>query len=52
MADNAAEADRAGVRHLPYVEPGVAAGRGLLAALAAEACVVVTDDHPGSSTRG
>ncbi|HSH69380.1 MAG TPA: hypothetical protein VK997_05640, partial [Deferrisomatales bacterium] len=36
-----------GVVYLPYVEPHPGAGKGLLAALAREACAVVTDDHPG-----
>lgn len=49
MADTAARvadlADR-GVRYLPYVEPAPGAGRGLLAALASHACVVVTDEFP------
>jgi deoxyribodipyrimidine photo-lyase len=30
----------------PYVEPAPGAGKGLLAALAARACLVVTDDYP------
>jgi deoxyribodipyrimidine photo-lyase len=30
----------------PYVEPAVGEGKGLLAALAAQACLVVTDDSP------
>jgi deoxyribodipyrimidine photo-lyase len=34
------------VAYHPYVEPEAGAGRGLLAALAGEACVVVTDDAP------
>ena len=46
MRDNEKEADAAGVRYLPYVEPTQGAGRGLLQALARHACVVVTDDHP------
>ena len=46
MADNAAAFARAGVRHHPYVEPADGAGKGLLEALAAHACVVVTDDLP------
>ena len=33
--------------YLPYVEPAPGAGRGLLEALAASACVVVADDDPG-----
>jgi deoxyribodipyrimidine photo-lyase len=36
----------AGVGYHPYVEPTPGAGRGLLAALAAHACVVVADDSP------
>jgi len=35
-----------GVRHHAYVEPAPGAGKGLLAALAREACVVVTDEYP------
>lgn len=46
MADNAADFAAAGVRYLPYVEPSPEAGRGLLEALAAKACAVVTDDFP------
>ncbi|MBV9109640.1 MAG: deoxyribodipyrimidine photolyase, partial [Gemmatimonadetes bacterium] len=46
MADNAAAFARAGVRHHPYVEPARGAGKGLLEALAARACVVVTDEFP------
>lgn len=46
MADNAAAFARAGVRHHPYVEPEDGAGKGLLEALAAHACVLVTDDFP------
>ncbi len=34
------------VAYHPYVEPEAGAGRGLLAALATEACAVVTDDSP------
>ncbi len=46
MAANAlALADRP-LAYYPYVEPSPGAGRGLLAALAAEACLVVTDDFP------
>lgn len=46
MADNA-RALRAGpVTYYPYVEPRVGAGKGLLAALAARACVVVADEFP------
>ena len=32
--------------YYPYVEPELGAGRGLLAALAQDACVVVSDDFP------
>jgi deoxyribodipyrimidine photo-lyase len=46
MADNAARFAAAGVRYLPYVEREPEAGKGLLAALAARACVVVSDDWP------
>ncbi|MEQ9569418.1 MAG: hypothetical protein RLN75_04450, partial [Longimicrobiales bacterium] len=34
------------VTYLPYVEPSEGAGKGLLSALAAKACLVVTDDYP------
>ncbi|MBL9087210.1 MAG: deoxyribodipyrimidine photolyase [Planctomycetia bacterium] len=47
MADNAEACARAGLAYLPYVEPEPGAGRGLLAALAAHAVAVVTDDVPG-----
>ena len=49
MADNAARLaglESRGVRYFPYVEPAPDAGKGLLEALAARACVVVTDDCP------
>ncbi|MEZ4365046.1 MAG: deoxyribodipyrimidine photolyase [Kofleriaceae bacterium] len=46
MADNAAAFARAGVTYLPYVEPSPGAGAGLLEALAARACCVVTDEYP------
>jgi deoxyribodipyrimidine photo-lyase len=46
MADNARRCAAAGVDYLPYVEPSPGAGSGLLAALAREACLVVTDDYP------
>jgi deoxyribodipyrimidine photo-lyase len=46
MADNAADCASKGVTYLPYVEPVAGAGKGLLAALAAKACAVVTDDFP------
>lgn len=47
MADNAAAFAAAGIAYLPYVEPEAGRGRGLLAALARHACVVVTDEQPG-----
>jgi len=46
MRDNAAALGEHGVRYHPYVEPKKNAGRGLLAALADRAAVVVTDDFP------
>ncbi|MGA9751523.1 MAG: deoxyribodipyrimidine photolyase [Acidobacteriota bacterium] len=46
MAENRRAFGRAGVTYHPYVEPAAGAGRGLLEALAARACVVVTDDFP------
>ncbi len=47
MADNARAFAAAGIAYLPYVEPALGAGQGLLAALAKRACVVVTDEQPG-----
>ncbi len=46
MADNAAAFASAGVSYYPYVERSPGAGKGLLRALAARACVVVADDYP------
>ncbi len=46
MADNRRAFAARGVAYHPYVEPESGAGRGLLAAMAADACVVVTDDFP------
>jgi deoxyribodipyrimidine photo-lyase len=46
MADNAAAYEAARVWHLPYVEPERTPGRGLLEALGARACLVVTDEFP------
>lgn len=43
MADNATRFDAAGVAYYPYAEPVPGAGKGLLEALAQDACVVVTD---------
>lgn len=46
MADHAAALAGSPVTYLPYVEPARGAGKGLLASLAADACLVVTDDFP------
>jgi deoxyribodipyrimidine photo-lyase len=46
MAEHARAFAEAGVAYLPYLEPRPGDGRGLLAALAARACVVVADDAP------
>lgn len=46
MADHAEALAGSPVAYLPYVEPARGAGKGLLARLAADACVVVTDDFP------
>ncbi|MGD8394971.1 MAG: deoxyribodipyrimidine photolyase [Candidatus Eiseniibacteriota bacterium] len=46
MADNAAALRDRPVLYYPYLEPTPGAGRGLLRALGAQACVVVTDDFP------
>ncbi|MBX2803251.1 MAG: deoxyribodipyrimidine photolyase [Myxococcales bacterium] len=46
MADNARAFADAGVRYHAYVEPEAGHGKGLLAALAQRAAVVVTDDFP------
>jgi deoxyribodipyrimidine photo-lyase len=46
MADNERAFADTGVLYYPYVEPKPGAGKGLLERLAAEACVVVTDDFP------
>jgi deoxyribodipyrimidine photo-lyase len=46
MADNSADFAAAGVQYHAYVEPERGAGKGLLAALAARACAVITDDFP------
>jgi len=47
MAENARHCNKHGIRYLPYVEPKVNAGKGLLGTLAEEACLVVTDEFPG-----
>ena len=46
MSDNAARFAASGVAYLGYVEPSRGAGKGLLAALAKDACAVVTDEFP------
>lgn len=46
MADHAAELAGSPVVYYPYVEPRPGAGKGLLAQLASDACLVVTDDFP------
>jgi deoxyribodipyrimidine photo-lyase len=46
MVDAARAYADAGVAYHPYVEPAAGAAKGLLAALAERACVVVTDDSP------
>ncbi len=46
MADHAEALEDSGVLYHPYVEPEEDAGKGLLAALAEDACVVVADDSP------
>ena len=46
MAEHARALSEGPVRYYPYVEPRPGAGSGLLAALAGDACVVVTDWYP------
>jgi deoxyribodipyrimidine photo-lyase len=46
MREHATALAATDVGYFPYVEPEPGAGRGLLRALAARACVVVTDDSP------
>ncbi|MEM8732582.1 MAG: deoxyribodipyrimidine photo-lyase, partial [Planctomycetota bacterium] len=46
MRDNAAACSNRSVTYFPYVEKGRGQGKGLVHELAAEACVVVTDDYP------
>lgn len=46
MAANARYCKSRGIRYLAYVEPEAGAGKGLLRALAEDACVVVTDEFP------
>lgn len=46
MADNERSLATTGITYYPYIEATRGAGKGLLAALAARACVVVTDEFP------
>ncbi|MBZ5642231.1 MAG: deoxyribodipyrimidine photolyase [Acidobacteriia bacterium] len=46
MAENACWLEGTDVLYYPYLEPEPNAGKGMLAALASRACVVVTDDFP------
>jgi deoxyribodipyrimidine photo-lyase len=46
MAEKCRELQAGAVHYYPYVERAVGDGKGLLAALAGRACVVVTDDFP------
>jgi deoxyribodipyrimidine photo-lyase len=46
MTENAHFCAQRAVRYLAYLEPMADAGKGLLRALASDACVVVTDDFP------
>ncbi len=46
MRDNQVSAKAAGIAYYPYVEPRPGVGTPLLHRLAADACVVVTDEYP------
>lgn len=46
MADNARTCAARGISYYPYVEPAADAGKGLLLALAENACALVTDEFP------
>ncbi len=46
MVDNRQDFDSSGAHYYPYVEPAEDADKGLLAALAQPAAVIVTDDYP------
>jgi deoxyribodipyrimidine photo-lyase len=46
MADNASKLSKYPVLYYPYVEPAPDEDKGLLAALAEKACLVVSDDFP------
>ncbi|MFN7918360.1 MAG: hypothetical protein U0Q55_23660 [Vicinamibacterales bacterium] len=47
MLDNKRAFAGTAVQYIPYVEPAPGAGRGLIEAASAQACVVVTDEFPG-----
>jgi deoxyribodipyrimidine photo-lyase len=46
MRDNAKRFETADVLYYPYLEPKPDDGKGLLAALGEDACIIVTDDFP------
>src|SRR5688500_4983295 len=46
MSEHRAALQRSRAAYYPYVEPAAGAGSGLLAALARQSCVVVTDWYP------
>jgi deoxyribodipyrimidine photo-lyase len=46
MAANAVALRRTNIEYYPYLETARGAGKGLLAALAQRACVIITDDFP------
>jgi deoxyribodipyrimidine photo-lyase len=46
MADNAVSLEKSPIAYYPYLEPKPGEGKGLLAALASKACLVVTDHFP------
>lgn len=46
MAENVRRSTEKGVLHYAYLEPWPGAGKGLLASLAAKACVLITDEFP------
>lgn len=46
MAENSKLCKQRGLLYYPYLEPWPGAGKGLLASLSREACVVITDEFP------
>ena len=46
MRDNAVAAEQLGIAYWPFVETRDQTGRGLVAKLADDACLVITDDYP------